>query len=98
MTTYRVVSDTSTRASTDPGSSDYEQWVHFAAGQTVKAWPEHAPVDEWVASGHWEPALQKGEPLPGPMVGVEAPADGSLSAPIESEPLPPVEEVSDGKD
>ena len=52
---YRVLSDTSTRASVDPESPDYETWLHFPAGTLVKRWPAHAPVEEWVASGHWAP-------------------------------------------
>lgn len=98
---YRVISDTSTRASTDPAAPEYEQWVHFRAGQRVSSWPEHAPVEEWVTSGHWVALAQKGEALPGPMVGVEVPADGTFSEPIEGdgpEPSPPVEEVTDGEE
>lgn len=53
---YRVLSDTSTRASSDPRSPRYEEWVHFPAGSTVAEWPAHAPVEAWVASGHWAPA------------------------------------------
>ena len=54
-TRYRVVSDTSTRASVDPASPDFETWLHWAAGDVADRWPEHAPVDEWVAAGHWQP-------------------------------------------
>lgn len=59
MTSYRVLSDTSTRASADPDSPDYDTWVHFEAGQKVTTWPDHAPVDDWVASGHWAPVKGK---------------------------------------
>ena len=58
---YTVLSDTSTRASADPrNEADYGTWLHFAAGDTVTSWPDHAPVDEWVESGHWAPAAKKG--------------------------------------
>jgi len=63
MAKYKVLSDTSTRASVDPKSPDYERWLHWAAGQTATTWPAHAPVDEWVASGHWQPVA---DPKPEP--------------------------------
>ena len=66
MATYRVLSDTSTRASPDPKSPEFETWVHFRAGQKVSNWPEHAPVDEWVASGHWKAIEEKPAPEPEP--------------------------------
>lgn len=62
MTTYRVLDDTSVRASTDPDSPDYDRWLHFAAGQTVTDPPEHADVKGWLRSGHWvetEPKRRK---------------------------------------
>lgn len=52
---YLVVGRTSTRKSADPKSPGYETWVDFEPGMTVITWPKHAPVDEWVASGHWQP-------------------------------------------
>lgn len=55
-TAYRVIADTATRASDDPASADYERWIDFPAGATVTDWPAHAPIEEWVASGHWTPA------------------------------------------
>lgn len=51
--TYRVVDDTSVRVSNDPESPDYENWLHFLAGETVTDWPAHADVEGWVESGHW---------------------------------------------
>ena len=54
---YRVLSDTSTRASADPASPDYDRWIFHAAGDVVTSWPDHLPVDELVASGHWEPVV-----------------------------------------
>lgn len=51
---YRVVAGTSTRKSADPKSEDYAVWVDFHPGDVVTTWPKHAPVGEWVASGHWE--------------------------------------------
>ena len=56
---YKVLSDTSTRANPDPESPDYETWQHWAAGEIATSWPAHAPVDEWVASGHWEPIAKR---------------------------------------
>lgn len=58
---YRVVAGTSTRKSPDPASPDYEVWVDFIPGEVVTRWPAHAPVDEWVASGHWVP-IEKEQP------------------------------------
>lgn len=52
---YRVHGRTSTRKSIDPESPDFEVWVDFEDGQIVRRWPKHAPVGEWVDSGHWEP-------------------------------------------
>lgn len=84
---YRVVDDTSTRASADPASPEYEEWVHFRAGQRVSKWPEHAPVDQWVASGHWVEVPTKAEP------SSESPA------PVGAEPAGTTgEEVTDGED
>lgn len=54
---YRVVARTSTRASLDRESPDFDVWVDFEVGATVTEWPMHAPIDEWAASGHWEPVL-----------------------------------------
>jgi len=51
---YRVLRRTSTRASIDPESPDFVRWVDFNPGRTVKTWPEHTPVSEWVKSGHWQ--------------------------------------------
>ena len=62
MASYRVLSDTSTRASDDPSSPAYETWVDFPAGMVVKSWPKHTPVDEWVASGHWVAVAEKPAP------------------------------------
>lgn len=56
---YRVVARTSTRKSLDPKSPDYGVWVDFEPGSIVRSWPDHAPVDEWVASGHWQPVKSK---------------------------------------
>lgn len=53
---YLVIGRTSTRANADPGSPDFETWVNFEIGDVATAWPAHAPIDEWLASGHWEPA------------------------------------------
>ena len=53
---YHVRSDTSTRSSPDPESPGYETWIHWAAGDIATTWPDHTPVEQWVASGHWEPA------------------------------------------
>ena len=53
MTTYRVVDDTSVRASADPKDPDYERWLHYAAGDTVTDPPKHADVEGWLESGHW---------------------------------------------
>lgn len=53
---YRVISRTSTRKSPDPASPDFEVWVDFEPGTTVRAWPAHTPVAEWLASGHWATA------------------------------------------
>jgi hypothetical protein len=50
---YLVTERTSTRRSPDPVSPEYETWVDFAPGQVVTSWPAHAPVAEWVDSGHW---------------------------------------------
>ena len=65
MPKYRVTSDTSTRASPDPSSPDYEKWLYWQAGETTTSWPDHAPVDEWVTTGHWE-ALPESAPEPEP--------------------------------
>lgn len=51
---FVVVAGTSTRASLDPKDPGFEQWVDFHPGDVATAWPEHAPVAEWVASGHWK--------------------------------------------
>lgn len=60
--TYRVVAGTSVRASADPTSTDFERWVDFHAGQRVSSWPDHAPIDEWLATGHWiDPDAPKDE-------------------------------------
>ena len=56
--TYKVLSDTSTRVNPDPDSPDYDNWLFYPAGSTVKFWPDHAPVEEWVASGHWQPIAE----------------------------------------
>lgn len=52
--TYRVVTLTSTRASLDPTSPDYERWIDFVSGQKVRSWPKHTPVEEWTDAGRWE--------------------------------------------
>lgn len=52
---YRVIGRTSTRASVDSKSPDYEKWVDFHEGRTYSRWPDHTPVEEWVRSGHWVP-------------------------------------------
>ncbi len=64
--TYRVVSDTSTRASADPDSPRYEEWLHWAAGDTATSWPKHTPVAQWVASGHWVPVTEPADTAPEP--------------------------------
>lgn len=51
---YLVVGRTSTRKSTDAKSPDFEVWVDFEPGRKVSSWPTHAPVEEWIASGHWQ--------------------------------------------
>lgn len=56
---YLVHGRTSTRRSLDPESPDYEEWADFEDGQVVTEWPVHAPVEEWVASGHWEPVKER---------------------------------------
>jgi hypothetical protein len=50
---YLVTERTSTRRSVDPASPDFQIWVDFEPGQVVTRWPAHAPVAEWVESGHW---------------------------------------------
>ena len=52
---YRVVARTSTLL--DPEDRD-KGWVNFDKGQIVSAWPKHAPVGEWVKSGHWKPVKE----------------------------------------
>ena len=52
---YRVESDTSVRRSADPDSPEWDEWLHYAAGDVVTNPPEHADVDGWLASGHWIP-------------------------------------------
>lgn len=58
---YRVARRVSTRKSTDPESAEYGQWINLAPGQKVNVadLPDHAPVDEWVASGHLKPVKEK---------------------------------------
>lgn len=56
---YRVLTDTSTRKSPDPGSPEYEEWLRWEAGDTVTSWPDHLPVDQLVADGHWEPVAKR---------------------------------------
>lgn len=51
---YRVVARTSVRASDDPDAQAFESWIDFEPGDVVSTWPAHAPVEEWVKSGHWE--------------------------------------------
>ena len=51
---YEVVSGTSTRRSINPRSSEYGEWVNYRPGDIATNWPRHAPVAEWVASGHWK--------------------------------------------
>ena len=50
---YRVERGTSTRASLDPASPDFETWVDWQPGDVVAEWPEHTPVAELVESGAW---------------------------------------------
>lgn len=51
---YLVLASTSTRVSLDRRSPGYRDWIHYRPGDVVTAWPDHAPVEEWVASGHWK--------------------------------------------
>lgn len=59
---YLVVASTSTRRTLDPDAPDYNEWVDFAPESIVSDWPAHAPIDEWVASGHWLPVAADKEP------------------------------------
>lgn len=52
---YRVVRGVSTRASADPASPQYGEWVDFEPGDVIRRWPAHLPVDELVESGALEP-------------------------------------------
>ena len=51
---YRVHGRTSTRASVDADDPRFNEWVNFEDGEVYADWPAHAPVEDWVASGHWE--------------------------------------------
>jgi len=53
---YQVMAGTSTRRSARRHSPGFEQWIHYRPGDIVTDWPEHAPVADWVASGHWKEA------------------------------------------
>lgn len=55
---YLVVGRTSTRQSVDPASPDFGVWVDFEPGDVVRKWPAHAPVADWIASGHWTDAAK----------------------------------------
>ena len=48
---YRVERGTSTRASADPGSPDYERWIDWEPGAAVKAFPAHVDTAELLAIG-----------------------------------------------
>lgn len=52
---FVVVSGTSVRARPERSCRDE---LHFVPGDVVDAaaLPKHAPVREWLASGHWRPA------------------------------------------
>jgi hypothetical protein len=54
--TFRVVEGVSTRESTDFDSADYGEFVQFRPGRkiTEDKFPAHAPLDEWLKSGHLE--------------------------------------------
>lgn len=52
---YLVVRRTSVRRT--PKS---DKWINYLPGSVVRSAPEHAPVVEWVASGHWKP-IEEGE-------------------------------------
>jgi hypothetical protein len=56
MSKYRVIRRCSTRR-----TPDSDEWVNLSPGQVVdaKALPIHAPVDEWLASGHLAPVKEK---------------------------------------
>lgn len=53
--TYRVLRRTSVRRT--PNS---DKWIVYLPGAVVRSAPEHAPVAEWVASGHWQ-IVKEGE-------------------------------------
>jgi hypothetical protein len=53
---FVVVSGTSTRRSSHRGTKAFDEWIHYQPGDLVTEWPEHAPVGEWLASGHWKEA------------------------------------------
>ena len=48
---YRVERATSTRASADPDSPDFERWLDWQPGDVVKAFPAHVDADELIAIG-----------------------------------------------
>lgn len=48
---YRVERATSTRASADPDSPDFQRWVHWLDGDVVAEFPEHVSVPELLESG-----------------------------------------------
>lgn len=51
---FTVVDGTSVRLRPDPECAEE---LHFAPGDEVVegSYPQHTPVDEWLASGHWQP-------------------------------------------
>lgn len=55
---FIVVAGTSVRLRPERGC---RREVHFAAGDEVVegTYPEHTPVAEWLATGHWRPAEEK---------------------------------------
>lgn len=54
-----VVSSVSTRRLPQ---EDCEEWLDFRPGKTYprSAFPKHAPVDEWISSGHLKPVREGG--------------------------------------
>lgn len=60
---YRVIDDTTVRASPDPEAPD--EWIQYPAGSEVSEVPKHADVEGWVASGHWLPITEPAEPEEG---------------------------------
>ena len=54
--TFRVVEGTSLRKSTDFEDPEYGEFLTYRPGRKVEEdkVPSHAPVAEWIKSGHWE--------------------------------------------